>query len=89
VFTKDISPVMFIISNLVKIGMMNIDKFKEQKLILLTSGEKEKSVFEEQHHTNSKLLTVLPLKSNVKDSALRKTLKEPIPNTVHYHYGKY
>jgi hypothetical protein len=84
--------VQLIASDLVKILLINIHKFPERKNKLLTSGEKEKSVSEEQHLTNSKmrLLNVTKiLKLNVKDSALKKTLKERIPNTVHYHNGKY
>ena len=43
-FTKDTLAVQYIASDLVKIGMMNIRKFKDKKLINLTSGEKEKFV---------------------------------------------
>ena len=70
-FTKHTLPVQFIASDLVKIGMMNIDKLKDKKLIILTSGGKEKSVSEELLHTNSKkkLLTVKLLRLNVKDGA--------------------
>jgi hypothetical protein len=78
VFIKDTSLVQLIASDLVKIILINIHKFPERKNKLLTSGEKEKSVLEEQHLTNSKmqLLNVTKLlKLNVKDSALKKNTK--------------
>jgi len=72
VFTKHTLPVIQLkTSDLVKIGMMNLDKLKDKKLLILTFGGKEKSVSEELLHTSSKkkVLNVKLLRLNVKDFA--------------------